>query len=151
LISPSQGDPAAKLLTELWRRDLLVVAFWGANMKREYFLIFAAIAYAIFGLGLLLVPAEFMAPFGVTLDVAGVLMSRILGSALVFLAALFWLVRTDAGPAARTIFGTQALYNAVDILVLVMAISAGTMGVLGWMPVGLHAVLAIGFALSWRR
>jgi hypothetical protein len=120
-------------------------------MKREYFLIFASIAYAIFGLGLLLVPAEFMAPFGVPLDAAGALMSRILGSALVFLAVLFWLVRTDVSPAARAICGTQALYNAVDIVVLVMAISAGTMGVLGWMPVGLHAVLAVGFAWTWRR
>jgi hypothetical protein len=120
-------------------------------MKREYFLIFAAIAYAIFGFGLLIVPAEFMAPFGVTLDAAGVLMSRILGSALIFLALLFWLVRSDSSAAARAVFGSQALYNAVDIVVLVMAIGAGTMGVLGWMPAVLHGALAIGFAWSWRR
>jgi hypothetical protein len=121
-------------------------------MRREHFLVFAAVAYAIFGVGLLVVPAEFMAPFGVPLDASGALMSRVLGSALLFLAALFWMMRGDlTSKTARAVFVTQALYNGVDIVVLVAAISVGTMGALGWMPVVLHAVLAAGFIWCWRQ
>ena len=121
-------------------------------MRREYFVIFVFFSYAIFGLGLLIVPVEFMLPFGVALDTAGALMSRVLGSALAALAILFWLVRGEiaSGPA-RSLFLTQALYNAVDIVVLAMAISVGTMGILGWMPVALHVVLAAGFTWCWRQ
>lgn len=115
-------------------------------MTRMNFLIFSAIAYVIFGLGLLLVPGPFMAPFGVLLDADGEITTRILGAALVALALLFWQVRSAAsGPVLKAILTTQCIYNLIDIPVLVLAISSGAMGTLGLFPLGLHLVLAAGF------
>jgi hypothetical protein len=116
-------------------------------VNRTVFLTFAAVAYAIFGLGLLLVPGPFMAPFGVVLDADGEVTARVLGAALVGLALLFWWVRDAEGPAATAILKSQCIYNVIDIPVLAIVIATGTMGLLGLFPLALHVVLAAGFGL----
>jgi len=59
-------------------------------MKLRAWLIIATALYALFGLGLLFAPAQFMILYGVQLGDSGVFMSRILGAALTGFALLFW-------------------------------------------------------------
>lgn len=114
-------------------------------MKSSTFSIIWAVFYAGFGLGLLLIPAQFMAIYGVTLDSNGVLMSRVLGSALTAYALAFWLNRhiplTEAG--WRNLLLASFVYNLIDIPVVLMATLNGVMNSLGWMPTGLHVFLAV--------
>ncbi|MBI4922538.1 MAG: hypothetical protein HY834_12385 [Devosia nanyangense] len=114
-------------------------------MSQRIFLLFAAAAYAILGAGLLLVPALVMAPFGVSLDAPGEVMTRILGGGLVSVALLFWWVRDSTDTTTRAIIRSQAISNLVGIVALGSAIAAGIVDLAGLMPLALHVVLGIGF------
>jgi hypothetical protein len=116
-------------------------------MKRSTFLLLGVVGYLAFGLGLLLVPAPFMSFQGVSLDAAGSLMARVLGSALIGMALIFWWVRNAApSDALLAILRANLIYNILDIPVIVMAIFGGAMGVMGWSSVLLHLLYGIGFA-----
>ncbi|MCB9308348.1 MAG: hypothetical protein H6565_17260 [Lewinellaceae bacterium] len=113
-------------------------------MKLSTLSVIWAIAYSIFGLGLLVIPATFMAPFGVTFEDSGILMARILGSALFASAIAFYINRnipvTEKSQYNIILSGT--IYNIVDLPIVLMATLDGTMNALGWFPVGLHLFLA---------
>jgi hypothetical protein len=115
-------------------------------MKLGTFLVLAIVAYAGFGLGLLTVPAPFMATFGVALDAGGALMARVLGSALLGFTLIFWWTRNESlTNPLRAILRASFIYNVVDLPVVLIATLTGVMGVLGWSAVILHLLLAIGF------
>lgn len=113
-------------------------------MSQRIFLLFAAAAYAILGAGLLLVPALVMAPFGVSLDAPGEVMTRILGGGLASIALLFWWVRESTDTTTRAIIRSQAISNLVGIVALGTAIAAGIVSLAGLIPLALHVVLGIG-------
>lgn len=116
-------------------------------MKLSTFSIIWAVLYIGFGLGLLIIPVQFMATYGVSLDDSGVLMARILGAALTAYALTFWLNRnipsTEKG--WYNLLLTSFIYNIVDIPIVLMATLNGVMNSMGWMPVGLHVFLAATF------
>lgn len=114
-------------------------------MKLSTFSIIWAIAYFGFGLGLLLIPVQFMATYGVTLDDNGTLMSRVLGAALIAFAVTFWSNRNIAltEKSWYNLILASFLYNIIDIPVVIMATLNGVMNSLGWVPVGLHIFLAV--------
>lgn len=117
------------------------------------FLIFATLVYGVFGLGLLAIPGLFLSPYGIDLNTAGMMMCRLLGSALVGLAIVFWQVRGEAplGAVGSVVLG-NFIYNLVDVVVLLASMSRGELGVLAWGPIGLHVVLTLGFGwLTLRR
>lgn len=103
-----------------------------------------AFLYFGFGVGLFLIPVQFMDMYGVALDAQGALMARILGSALIASAIVFILNRnipvTDK--AWRNLLIASCIYNLLDIPVVLTATLHGVMNVLGWLPVGLHVFLA---------
>lgn len=116
-------------------------------MKLSTFSIIWAVLYIGFGLGLLIIPVQFMTTYGVTLDSNGTLMARILGAALTAYALTFYLNRnialTDKG--WYNLLLTSFIYNIVDIPIVLMATIDGVMNSMGWMPVGLHVFLAATF------
>jgi hypothetical protein len=115
-------------------------------MKRSTFLLLAVIGYGIFGVGLLLLPVPFMAVYGVSLDAGGTLMSRVLGSALISLALLFWWSRNaPRSDSLLAILRANCIYNLVDIPVIILALSAGVLGPMGWMPLIIHILYFVGF------
>ncbi len=63
-------------------------------MKLSNFSIIWAIFYIGFGLGLLVIPVQFMEHYGVALDNNGTLMARILGAALTDFALTFFSTAT---------------------------------------------------------
>lgn len=118
-------------------------------MKLSTFSIIWAILYIGFGLGLLLIPVQFMDAYGVSLDDDGTMMARILGAALTSFAIVFWLNRNT--PATdkswHNVLLASLIYNIIDIPIVLVATLEGVMNALGWMPVGLHLFLAATFGL----
>lgn len=110
------------------------------------FLIFTTIVYGIFGLGLLAIPAPFLSPYGIDLDVGGQLMCRVLGSALLGFAWVFWTARAAGreGVMGAVLVGSF-LYNAIDAVILLIAMYRGELSILAWGPIGLHLVMTVGF------
>lgn len=113
-------------------------------MKLHIFSRIWAILYLIIGLGLLILPAEFMSSYGVKPDENGQLMSRILGAALTAFALTFYLNRNL--PVSETgwknLLICSFVYNLIDYPIVVSATLNGVMNSMGWMPVGLHIFLA---------
>jgi hypothetical protein len=113
-------------------------------MKLKTLSIVWAILYGGFGLGLLFIPGLFMSQYGVTLDDSGILMARILGSALSAYALLFYLNRNvqKKEKAQYNIILSSMIYNVVDTPIVILATLQETMNSMGWIPVGLHLFLA---------
>ncbi len=116
-------------------------------MKLSTFSTILSVLYIGFGLGLLIIPIQLMATYGLTLDSNGTMMSRILGAALTAYALIFWLNRhipaTDK--AWFNFLLTSFIYNIVVFPIVLMATLDGVMNSMGWMLVGLHFFLAAAF------
>ena len=105
---------------------------------------------AINGLAALLAPAQFVAPYGVELPEAGLVITRLFGAHLLPLAALDWISRNDLAEAPRRgarlgVVVANILTPALGIIVVVIAVAAGTISQLGWVNVVLLAVLLIAW------
>ena len=84
---------------------------------------------------------------------AGLIVSRIAGTALLALGVACWLAR-DEGPslARRGLIAAMLLYNCLAAAVLVHAGAVvGLVGVLLWPAVVLHAALAVWCGVAERR
>jgi len=116
-------------------------------MKLKTFSTIWSVIYIGWGLGLLIIPAQLMATYGLTLDSNGILMARILGATLTSFGLTFWLNRnipsTEKGWYNMLL--TSFIYNIITIPVALMATLDGVMNSMGWMAVGLHIFLAATF------
>jgi len=117
-------------------------------MNRTTFLIIAAVITGLFGIGLLLAPAQMAATYGATLNPAGILIARIGGSALVALAWILWGARNGPGAEAmQAVLVAGIAANVLDLLISGYATMNGIIGYgIGWATVVLHLLLAVGFA-----
>ena len=116
-------------------------------MKLKIFSIVWAVIYLSFGLGLLFIPIQLMAIFGVTLDSDGTMMARILGAALTAYGLTFWLNRNlpATDKAWHNLLLTSFIYNIVVIPIMLIAVLDGVTKEMGWMPFGQHIFLAATF------
>jgi hypothetical protein len=107
-----------------------------------------AIVVAIFGIGFVLIPSALASLYGMTLDPAGVLMSRLFGGGFIFEAIVLWFarktVRSDV--ACRGIIIGVVVSNTIGFIVCLLATLAGTWNALGWLSVALYLVFALAFA-----
>ncbi len=116
-------------------------------MKLKIFSIVWAVIYLSFGLGLLFIPIQLMAIFGMTLDSDGTMMARILGAALTAYGLTFWLNRNlpATDKAWHNLLLTSFIYNIVVIPIMLIAVLDGVTNAMGWMPFGQHIFLAATF------
>lgn len=115
-------------------------------MTLTTFLTVAAAIGAIFGLGFLLVPGQFFAPFEVALNPGGEMIARIFGLAALAIALIYWWVRNESGGAAlRAVLRASALYNAASVVPIAAGMLGGVSNQLGWIPVIVNLLLAAGF------
>ncbi len=122
-------------------------------IQRQLLTIAAAVE-SLTGLALIRAPeATAMFILGAKPNVAGVMLGRIGGVALMVLGIACWGARNDSGSAARS--GTlKAItsYNAgVGLLLVLFAAIAKTGGIVLWSAGVLHLALAAAFAISFRR
>ena len=110
----------------------------------------SAVVAALFGLAALLVPAQFLALYGVELPEAGLVVTRLFGANVLAIAVLDWFARNDlrggGRPGAeRGIVLVNVLSPALSIVLLVGAIFGGIVNELGWVPVAILAVLGVAW------
>ena len=116
---------------------------------RNLAIVSAALAL-LFGLPALLVPAPFVAPFGVELSEAGLLVTRLFGGHLLALAVVDWYARDDLRGGGRPgvergIVLANLLTPALSIVILVIGILGGLVNALAWVNVALLALIGIGW------
>jgi len=110
----------------------------------------SALLALLFGLAALLVPAQFVALYGVELPEAGLVTTRLFGGHLVAIGVLDWYARNDlrgggrAG-AERGIVLANLLSPALSIVIVVVAFLGGIVNALAWVNVALLALLVIGW------
>lgn len=110
------------------------------------FLLIAAVIEGLFGVGFLLLPEAVLAPLGVKLNAAGIMMTRTFGCALIAFALTFWWLRELPSSLASTaVFRAAAIYFAVSAVPLLLGITSGLANALAWGTLAIHILLAAGF------
>lgn len=115
-------------------------------MKHGLFMTIAAILALIFGLAFLLVPAQFLGLYGLSLDPSFQWIARYLGSAFAGLAVLTWMGRNvPSGPALRAILMGDFVVSLTGLVVAVLDRLYGEGNSLVWLTVVLYLLLTLGF------
>lgn len=115
-------------------------------MKASYLFVASAVLGLIFGVGLLVFPAQTTGMYGVTLDDVGVYLARLVGGSLLSFAVLAWLVRNaPASPERRPIILTFLVANLLALVVNLLAQLGGLANSLGWSTVVIYLIFTVGF------
>ena len=115
-------------------------------MKLGTFMAIAAVLALLFGLGFILVPAQLMSTYGVTLETAGQWIGRYLGSAFIGIAVLTWLARNATqGEALRAVVLGDFVLSATGLVVAVLDSIYGSGNALVWSTVAIYLFLTVGF------
>jgi hypothetical protein len=120
-------------------------------MKAKDFLTIEAIVLLIVGLVFLINATWVMNLFGVTLGPDGVLMTQLLGGALLGFAVLNWVARSfTVAEDMRPIILANFVMNAVGFGVTLWSRVVADVGnVWGWVPIVLFLVSALLFAYGY--
>ena len=115
-------------------------------MKLANLHLLTAVLATVFGLAFLLAPQATVSMYGVTTDVAGVFMSRLLGATYLGIGVLTWKAKVAPWDAAsRAIVAGLATANVIALPVSLYEQLRGTTNALGWLTVVIFAVLAAGY------
>jgi hypothetical protein len=111
---------------------------------KTYFAIFAVLSL-LFGIGFVLAPGQVLSNYGVENTPAVALMSRLFGGTLLAIAVILWSARDFHDEAAvRAVLIGLGIADVVNLVVAMMAISAGTTNALGWSTVLIYLCGAVG-------
>lgn len=98
------------------------------------------------GLGLTLVPAQMVTPYGFSLTPGGILMSQFLGVVLLGITVISWDLRNvKEGNVRDVVLSGFIVVHVGSTIVPIMAIQSGLMNSMGWIDVAAHGLLAAGF------
>jgi hypothetical protein len=115
-------------------------------MKLSTLMVVKAVVCLGFGILLLAIPGLLMSLYGVTLDQGGVLMARLYGASLLGNLLLTWFSRNDPGSEAlRAAVLGLFVYDAVGLIVALVAVLSGVMNALGWSVVAIYLLLTVGY------
>ena len=118
-------------------------------MTYKNFVTFAAVVAFVFGLGFILMPAQLVSFYNVTLNDAGILIARLFGATLLGYGLLNWFGRDFRDEQARqTLMLANLATDAIGFLFALLGQLGGVSGInsLGWSTVLIYLVLAAGFA-----
>ena len=115
-------------------------------MTRQAFMSLSAGASVVAGLSALLAPAELAAAFGVTLDAAGALQTRLLGAAYLGYAAITWFGKDVRDSAAQHAIALGSVVSyAISLVLTIAGVVVGPAGTQAWLLVVLQAL----FTTAW--
>jgi hypothetical protein len=115
-------------------------------MKLKTLLIIKAIVCLCLGLPILLVPNFIYSIFGATLAAGGVFAAREYGASMMGNLMLTWFARNSQESDARwAIILALFVYDAIGVIVTLVAILSGALNPLAWLVVALYLFLALGF------
>ena len=116
-------------------------------MNFRNLMIVTAVLWAINGIGFVLVSAPTLSVLGVTADRYVTWMAQAFGAALIGYALMDWLARnTMDSEAKRAILLANLGFNAIGVVIDLLATLSGVLNGLGWSIVGVHLLLALGYA-----
>lgn len=123
-------------------------------MKLTYWMTAKGIVELFFGLGFVLIPETVGAIFGINLSPGGAFLARLFGAEFIFGSIVLWLARnaprTDT--TLRGIVLAAVVSNTIGFLVTLLATLSGVWNAVGWLPVALNLVFALGFAyFQWVK
>ena len=111
---------------------------------KTYFAIFAVLSL-LFGIGFVLAPGQVLSNYGIENSPTVALMSRLFGGTLLAIAVILWSARDFHDEAAvRAVLIGLGIADVVNLIVAIMAISAGTTNALGWSTVLIYLCGAVG-------
>jgi len=111
---------------------------------KTYFAIFAVLSL-LFGIGFVLAPGQVLSNYGIENSPTVALMSRLFGGTLLAIAVILWSARDFHDEAAvRAVLIGLGVADVVNLIVAIMAISAGTTNALGWSTVLIYLLGAVG-------
>lgn len=120
-------------------------------MKLAALLMCKSVICLVFGAIFVLVPGLLLAIYGVkSLDSSLLFMSQLYGAAFLVLGIMLWLARNDPGSVAlRAIVIGVAIGDGVGFVVAFLGQLGNVMNGLGWLVVGVYALLSLGFGYSY--
>jgi hypothetical protein len=115
-------------------------------MKLNTLMVINTIVAAVFGIAFVLVPAQVIQLYGITVDAPLKYVGQLFGAALVGFAFLTWSARnaTDSD-ARRAIVLALFVSDGVGFIVALIGQLAGVVNSLGWSTVAIYLLLALGF------
>ena len=121
-------------------------------MKLSTLMIIKAVVCITLGAALLLAPGMLYSLFGASLNDVGKFAAREYGAALMGTFLLTWYARnaTDS-KARRAIILDLFIYDAIGLVITLIAVFNGVMNFLGWSVVALYGLLAIGYGYFWFK
>jgi hypothetical protein len=115
-------------------------------MKLKTLLIIKAIVCLCLGVPILLVPNFIYSIFGATLAAGGIFAAREYGASMMGNLMLTWFARNSQESDARwAIILALFVYDAIGVIVTLVAILSGALNPLAWLVVALYLFLALGF------
>jgi len=115
-------------------------------MKLKTLLVIKAIVCLCLGVPILFVPNFIYSIFGATLAAGGVFAAREYGASMMGILMLTWFVRNSQESDARwAIILALFVYDAIGVIVTLVAILSGALNAMGWLIVALYLFLALGF------
>jgi len=119
-------------------------------MKFKTLMVVKAAACLFVGILLLLQPNQLLNLLGVTVGAGGLLLARAYGAALIGYLMLTWHAR-DAGDSAarRAIILDLFVYDAIGLVVMLVAVITGVINLLGWGIVGVYLFFTLGYGYYW--
>jgi len=115
-------------------------------MKLKTLMLINTVVAGVFGLAFVFVPGWVSANYGITADAAMRFMDQLFGANLVGIAVLCWLAQDAPESDARTaISWALFVFNAVALVVTVVAQLNHVLNALGWSSV----VIFLFFTVAW--
>jgi hypothetical protein len=115
-------------------------------MKLKTLLIINAIIATVYGIAFVLVPAQVLSMYDLTVNATSTYISQLSGASLLGYAVLTWLARNvPDSDARRAIVLAAFVSDAVAFVVALIGQLAGVANSLGWVLVASCLLLAFGF------
>jgi hypothetical protein len=115
-------------------------------MKLKTLLIIKAVVCLCLGLPILIVPNFIYSIFGATLAAGGLFAAREYGASLMGNLMLTWFARdTEESKARWAIILALCVYDAIGVIVTLVAIISGACNSLAWLVVVVYLFFALGF------
>ena len=116
-------------------------------MKLRYWMAAKSIVEILFGIGFVIAPVFVGTIFGMDLDESGALMAQLFGTLFIFGSIVLWLSQKaqETEPAVRAIVIAVVISNVIGFVLTLLASLNGVWNALGWIPVALFLVFALGF------
>jgi hypothetical protein len=115
-------------------------------MKLKTLMIIKAVVCLCLGVPILLLPVFTYSLFGASLNPAGVFAAREYGASLIGNMLLTWFARNAVdSDARRAIILALCVYDAIGLVITLIAQLSGVLGPLGWFAAVIYLFFAIGF------